>query len=148
MFPTTLQRILVPIDFSDLSDQAFEAAVTLAHTSGARLMLMHAFETPYLAGEAGFSEADLVSSMERHADQHLALRAAKAERQRVRCEIFTRVGKPHVEILKVIEQKEPDLVVMSTHGWTGLKHAVLGSVTERVVQRSRCPVLVLPTQPA
>lgn len=144
MFPTTLQHILVPVDFSEPSDMALEAAIALARAKGARLTLMHAFLPPTPISELNFDMTDITKAMERDATGQLALRSAKAQEQGVTCVSITKLGTPHLEILGAIEHHAPDLVVMSTHGRTGLKHVVLGSVAERVVQHSRCPVLVMP----
>ncbi len=140
MFPVTLQHILVPLDFSGPSDHALDVAVALARPSGARLTLLHAVVPP-VTWDGGFGVVDVVGAMAGDAQAKLSERVVRTG---LSCEALVRVGAPVDAILACIEQVAPDLVVMSTHGRTGLTHAMLGSVAERVLQRARCPVLVLP----
>jgi nucleotide-binding universal stress UspA family protein len=147
MFPASLQHILVPVDFSAPSDRALDAAIVLARPAGARLTLLYTILPPYTFSEWTFDLGELMNAMERDGEAQLATRVTRAEKAGVSCGKFLRIGTPHLEILLFLDQQAPDLVVMSTHGRTGLRHVVMGSVAERVLQRSRRPVLVLPGHP-
>jgi universal stress protein A len=140
-----ITRILVPIDFSGDADAAFSYASALAVTFGASLHLLHVVEDPLAAG-AWSSEiytaeiAGLQINLVRDAEQRLrGYVSGKAG------EITTEVRTGHVAraVLEFAKEKVIDLIVMGTHGRTGLAHVVMGSVAERVVRLAPCPVLTL-----
>jgi nucleotide-binding universal stress UspA family protein len=142
-----VKRILVPTDFSDPSVEALATAMALAQGGGAVLDLVH------VAVEASFAlpppidvatvPIDMTKVMERVTD------GLRAEEKRVsatglRCETAVLVGRPDAEIVARATATGAELIVMGTHGRSGLAHAFLGSVAERVVQHSPCPVLIVP----
>ena len=141
------KRILCPVDFSDASRAAMEVAADLARRFGGDLVLLHAYPVPGYT----FPDGSVVASpkmMQELADQakrHLDEWRADAERllgaQRVTVE--TAIGEPAAEILEVAKARGADLVVMGTHGRTGLEHALMGSIAERVVRRALAPVLTV-----
>lgn len=131
----TTRRILVPHDFSDAADAALIDAIRLAHAFGARITLLHAFEDP---AEGADDAAELVREMEPELCEKIGRQARKALEKvatRVRgsgVEITTktRCGRPWSEIVSEAKEGRFDLIVMGTHGRTGLAHALLGSVAE------------------
>ena len=146
-----LKRILVPTDFSDPSAEALATAMTLAQASGAVVDLVH------VAVEASFAlpppidvatiPIDMTTVMARVTD------GLRAEEERVReaglrCETAMLVGRPDAEIVARATATHAELIVMGTHGRSGLAHALLGSVAERVVQHAPCPVLIMPKREA
>jgi nucleotide-binding universal stress UspA family protein len=141
-----LQKILCPIDFSPGSRQAMRAAVRLANEAGAELVLAHAWYVPPMAFGA---EYDLAAELmeEIRIDAQAALEAAAREAAalgatRLSSRLVT--GSPPHELVRVLEHDpEFELVVMGTHGRTGLARVLLGSVAESVVRRAPCPVLVV-----
>ncbi len=157
-----VRRILVPIDFSQPSLHALAYAEGLARRLGAELRLLHVLELPShvqglsvahglygappYAGEhppgAGEEAAPQSGSEQLAQALHERLAALAAESSQP-CSSTVRRGHPVDEILREIEDFSPDLVVMGTHGWTGLRHFVLGSVAEKVVRLSPVPVLSL-----
>ncbi|HET7824788.1 MAG TPA: universal stress protein [Anaeromyxobacter sp.] len=141
------KRICCPIDFSDASRAAMEVAADLARRNEASLVLLHAYPMPGYT----FPDGSVVASprmMQELADQaqkHLDEWRAEAEKlvggPRVRTE--TAIGEPAAEILSFARSSGQELLVLGTHGRTGLEHALMGSVAERVVRKAHCPVLTV-----
>lgn len=142
-----IRSILVPTDFSE---DARRAATTgqrlLSHLEeGAELTLLHAYHLPveytaYGTIPTGLSFREDVITM---AEQQLAETAAELEREGLTVNTAAREGYPPEVIVSVAEEIDADLVVMGTHGRTGLQHLLLGSNAERVVQHAPCPVLTV-----
>ena len=138
------QRFLVPIDFSEYANQALEYAISLAGKLEARLTLLHVIQSVPLGGvDMSVTlpytylqdlEAEIMQSMESYLTR---VTAAGLEG-----EIVVVHGVPFHEILETAKIQQADLIVMGTHGRTGLQHMLLGSVAEKVVRLAPCPVLV------
>jgi nucleotide-binding universal stress UspA family protein len=142
-----LKTILVPCDFSEHSEQAFRWALGMAEDWGAKLVLLHAVP---LASQVSYPDAMLLVDIPRleaelKADAEKQLRefAAKKATSAVPVEVRAILGDPVWEICQIAEQEHADLIVMGSHGRTGLAHVVLGSVAERVIRHAPCPVLVV-----
>ena len=138
------ERILVPIDFSETSIKAFECALGMAQKLGATVDLIHIYEPPsfmsgYQAVPIALSDKEVVQKARIDLDALIPPDLPS----NITIKSFVRTGKPHVEIAKFAEEQESDLIVISTHGYTGLKHTFMGSTTERVVRHAHCPVLVV-----
>ncbi len=137
--------ILVPSDFSAPARKALAHAVEYARTFGARLVLLHvvqpsAYPMRNLASISGFP--NLRDELRKAIDADMSeLRHQVPADLNVSTEV--REGVPHDQILGAAHEHGCDLIVMSTHGHTGLKHALLGSTAERVVRLSACPVLTI-----
>lgn len=136
-----LKKILVPVDFSSCSQKALHYAIPFAKKFGAELLLLHVVEPLVLVGAPEGMTEDVVESTE---DVQNRLRGV---RESVPADIATRTlvraGSPHFEIIGVAKEFGVDLVILSTHGRTGLEHVLIGSTAERVVRRLGCPVLVV-----
>jgi nucleotide-binding universal stress UspA family protein len=140
------KRILCPIDFSDASRAAMETAADLAKRQGGRLTLFHAYPVPgYTFPDGSFvASSKMLEELAEAARNHLeewrriATSLGLAEVQAV-----TAVGEPAAEIVAHARDNAIDLVVVGTHGRTGLTHAIMGSVAERVVRKAPCPVLTV-----
>jgi nucleotide-binding universal stress UspA family protein len=147
MDPRTWKRILVPTDFSDPSSEAMATAMAFAQLSGGTLDLVHvAVEATYALPppiDVASVPIDMRKVMERVAEG-LAAEEARVRAAGITCETATLVGRPDAEIVARATQTGAALIVMGTHGRSGLAHALLGSVAERVVQHSPCPVLIVP----
>jgi universal stress protein A len=140
-----LRSILVPIDFSDCSRKALQYAVPLARQFGSRLLLVHVMPVHYFVGSE-FGPVDVpVPEQEMRENSERALDRFAREEIGVVVPVATRVcrGQPVQEIVAVAREAGVDLILLSTHGHTGLKHVLLGSVTENVVRYAPCPVLVV-----
>lgn len=141
------KRICCPIDFSDASRAAMEVAADLARRFGAELVLLHAYPVPGYT----FPDGSVVASprmMQELADQaqrHLEEWRVEAERLAGGRQVTGEkaVGEPAAEIVSFASARGVDLLVLGTHGRTGLEHALMGSIAERVVRRAGCPVLTV-----
>jgi len=140
-----LRSILVPIDFSDCSRKALQYAVPLARQFGSRLLLVHVMPVHYFVGSE-FGPVDVpVPQQEMRENSERALERLAREEIGDAVPVSTRVcrGQPVQEIVAVAREESVDLILLSTHGHTGLKHVLLGSVAENVVRYAPCPVLVV-----
>ena len=137
-----LRRIVVPIDFSEPSLHALQFAALLAAQSGAALLPVYVAEhVVYFDETLAFPEHHVLEQMK----EKLAQLAREQVSEEVPVFPHVEKGKPWAEIIRLAEQHEADLIVLGTHGRTGLQHWLLGSTAERVVQHSSCPVLVVPS---
>lgn len=139
-----LKKILVPIDFSDCARKALQYAIPLAQEHGGGLTLLYVVPPAYASGEyGGIDYAQLQSQMRDSGAQELQRLTATEVQGRVPADTLVRLGAPAVEIVEAAAQLDIDAIVIGTHGRTGLKHVMLGSVAENVVRRAPCPVLVV-----
>ena len=142
--PFALERILVPIDFSDCSKKALQYALPLAKEHEAALTLLYVVPPAYGAGEyGGIDYGQLEAGMREGGKKELLKLAADEVRGAVATDTIVCVGSPAREIVETARSLPADLIVISTHGRTGLSHVFLGSVAEHVVQRAPCPVFVV-----
>jgi len=140
------KRILCPIDFSDASRVALETACELARRFGAKVALFHAYPVPgYTFPDGSFvASTKMLEELAEQARRHLDEWKALAEAAGIAgVETATAVGEPAHEIVAFATEQHSDLLVLGTHGRTGLTHALMGSVAERVVRKAPCPVLTV-----
>jgi nucleotide-binding universal stress UspA family protein len=148
-----IKRILLPTDFSDCANQARDYACLLAEQLGAELHLLHVLSDPLQSAPAfgmGLVSPEL---LKRSDEDHRKLEAAARgklnatlnEDWKAGKEVACRIcwGNPFVEIVRDAREHEVDLIVMGTHGRSGLSHALLGSIAENVVRHAPCPVLTV-----
>lgn len=131
------KKIVFPTDFSTSSDAALEHAAGLARDMGARLLIVHVEEPPlaYGGGEMyyGVPEPD-------HTAVQKMLGKIKPATPGVNYEHHLLVGNPADEIVGFADDEKADMIVMGTHGRSGLRRMLMGSVAEAVVRRANCPV--------
>jgi universal stress protein A len=139
-----LERILVPMDFSEASEQALDYALTLASTFKSRIILMHVVELIVSSPDANFGDVPLDTG------QLVAVSAKRLEKiaaDKVPAALLettlVRTGTPYREITAAAKEMKMDLIVITTHGYTGLTHVLLGSTAERIVRHAGCPVLTV-----
>lgn len=139
----TSQKYLVPLDFSKGSEIALDYAVALARKNKARLTLLHV--VPAATGyPAEAMQFDLSSLMERDARQDLARLMKKKKLNPAAVQIVMRRGTSPAEIIAREAKKiRATMIIMGSHGRTGLQRLVLGSVAERTLRLAQCPVLVV-----
>jgi universal stress protein A len=141
-----IHHILAPTDFSDFSRQAIQCGFELAQKFGAKLSLLHVVELPAYPIEGlapSQMGATLFADLERQATLELGQVLPEAEGTAVEVNRLVVIGTPYRKIVEVGEAEKADLIVMATHGRTGLSHLVMGSVAERVVRSASCPVLTI-----
>ena len=139
-----LETLLVPVDFSESCGKAVALAIDLAKTVGASVELLHVVPRPvYPALYGGFVPNTMVDyeAMMEEAARGLAAVAAELSDAGVPVSTEVTSGAPHDAIVERAAATGADMIVMATHGLTGLDHALMGSVAERVVRMAPCPVL-------
>jgi nucleotide-binding universal stress UspA family protein len=144
--PFRLKRILVPIDFSPCARQALQHAVAFAQQFDAKIVLVNVVEPMILPENLMLAVPELPevgTNLVAAAQQRLDGLAQTELPAAHRLPCLVRVGRPYNEIVGVASEEDIDLIVLSTHGYTGLKHVLLGSTAERVVRHAPCPVLTI-----
>jgi nucleotide-binding universal stress UspA family protein len=141
-----IKTILFPTDFSQGARAAMDHAISLAKDYHAKLILLYVIQDISIAEwyiPSTLSVTDLVEDMQRSANAEMdrwgtevSAKAADVEKMVVR-------GVPFVEIIKTAKDKKADLIVIGTHGRTGIDHMLFGSTAEKVVRKSSCPVLTV-----
>jgi universal stress protein A len=141
-----IRQILAPTDLSELSQQGVKIAQELAEVFGAQLLLLHVVEPPPYPVEGivpSHLAATLLSDLERQASDELVKIFPAAQESKVTITRRVVIGIPYRKIVEVAEEEKADLIVITTHGRTGLSHLVMGSVTEKVIRTAPCPVLTM-----
>jgi nucleotide-binding universal stress UspA family protein len=139
---TQFRHVLVPLDMGDGTLKVLDAAIDVAKHFGAALTLVHAYEIPaYVYGGVTYTPTDLFGPIADAARVHLDEALKRAKQSLPAATAVLRRGPAAGEILSVIDEVRPDLVVMGTHGRKGMSHLLLGSVAEKVVRLSPVPVL-------
>jgi len=136
-------RILVPVDFSEASEAAVDHAKEIALTYGAEINLLHVVEEPFYPSNYGL---DAMSFPTQEVVDRVEKQLGEMVREKIGYEhamVEATVGHPVDGILDYVDTREIDLVVLATHGRTGLDRMLLGSVAERVLRRSPAPVFVV-----
>jgi universal stress protein A len=146
-----LKRIVVAVDFSKLSFEALAYAIDLAQQAGARVHALYVVEPVEFAGVDVLGGAPIATQS--IVDEHL--RQARAEMERLKAKRLAglpgaratvQLGRPADTIVAAGGKGRSNLIVLGTHGRSGLAHLVMGSVAERVVRHAECPVLVVPAR--
>jgi nucleotide-binding universal stress UspA family protein len=146
--PMNIRKILCPVDFSETSDLALLYAISLARAFNAELDVLHVVAPPVtsLPGEhflGDFVQADmdaLASACRERVDRLLAEAPCT---EHIAVTPLVVCGIPYLEIIRVAGESQADLLVMGTHGRSGIEHLLIGSVAERVVRKAPCPVLTV-----
>jgi nucleotide-binding universal stress UspA family protein len=143
--PIQVSTIMVPIDFSDNARPVLEWGAHLAQEHGAKVLLLHAYHLPveFQQLEGAYLPPDFWSNVKSEADQTLSKFAEELRKSGIDVETVVREGYPASVIIDEAADQSVDLIVIGTHGLSGLKHMLLGSIAERVVQKAHCPVLTV-----
>ena len=144
-WPVQFKNILVPIDFSETSKKALRYAIPLAEKFGAKITLVHVLE-PNVYPENLLAPVELEEIKTRtigEGEELLEKLKQEAVCGRVDSVVIATMGMPYQRIIDLAAVTEADLIVLTTHGYTGLKHVFLGSTAERVVRHAPCPVLTI-----
>jgi len=142
----TPKKILFCTDFSENSIPARKCAEEYSRAFGAELSILHVVNTsgigyPSLEEGVPVDIRALVESMQRSVDKALELLAAECSGLPFPVKTYSRPGSPSHEIVRFAEDQRMDLIVMGTHGRTGIRHLIMGSTAENVVRTAHCPVL-------
>lgn len=150
----SLKRFLVATDYSEPSKRAFSTALGLAENFGASIEVLHVWPAPYFGPGYGFDAGAMLDPTQRKSLFDLIRENAVKEMQKFVSSVPAPPGvsvATHIEsgdapyrILEYIDERKPDMVIVGTHGRTGPRRWLLGSVAERVVQHSSSPVLTVP----
>lgn len=140
-----IKNILVPIDFSDYSKNALKYAVEFAKKFSAKLFLIYVVEpiiypADFSMGQVAIPSTDI--DIQNRAEEELKKLADEIQTD-IQVEIIIKTGKPFVEINETAREKDIDLIIIATHGHTGVEHLLFGSTAEKVVRKAPCPVLTL-----
>ncbi|RMF85226.1 MAG: universal stress protein [Nitrospinota bacterium] len=152
----TIERILVPTDFSPDADHAMHYAATLAKDVGAELFIMHVLPEeegllPFSRGEIqemydyplDYPLDQIFDDLKKVVERRFAAIVTEETKRGIRIRPLIYSGKPAQEIVQAAMLHDIDLIVIATHGRTGLAHVLLGSVAEKVVRFAPCPVLTI-----
>lgn len=148
-----IRRILVPVDFSEHSERATWYACELAATVGAHVELLHVVEDPFVSGAYSPGvylgpSAEALDGIVTDAENRLDRAASAVASSGLRPDRVVLRGHPAQSIADHAKACDADLIVMGTHGRTGIAHLLLGSVAERTLRTADCPVLTIKLTPA
>ncbi|MHB8906614.1 MAG: universal stress protein [Melioribacteraceae bacterium] len=140
-----IRNILAPIDFSDYSKNALKYASQFAKEFNAKLYLIYVVEPMIYPADFSMGQIAIPSTdVDLHARAEEELNnLAKTIDPSLKVETTIRTGKPFVEIIEEAKEKDIDLIIIASHGHTGVEHLLFGSTAEKVVRKAPCPVLTL-----
>ena len=139
-----LTKILVPVDFSDCSRKALAYAVPFAEQFGASLVVLHVIPPYYAVDPYGLAQIERIEAeLEQNGRSRLTELVIDTVPSDINAGILLRHGRATAEIVDAAKELEIDLIIISTHGHTGLKHVVFGSTAENVIRHAPCPVLTV-----
>jgi len=140
-----INNILAPIDFSDYSKNALKYAAEFAKEFNAKLYLVYVVEPMIYPADFSMGQIAIPSTdidLNTRAEQELT-NLSKTLDSGLVIESLIKTGKPFVEIIETAKEKDIDLIIIATHGHTGVEHLLFGSTAEKVVRKAPCPVLTL-----
>ena len=140
-----VRKILCPIDFSRHADFVVEWAAHLAEEHQSEVLLLHAYHLPveFQQLEGAYLPADFWDSVREEAQRSLKAYADKLRARKIPVREIVREGYPASVIQEEAMGEQVDMIVMGSRGLSGIKHLLLGSIAERVVQKAHCPVLTV-----
>jgi len=141
-----VRRILVPVDFSEYSKDALQYAANLGRHFGAELLMVYVVESVGYPADLGYGQVDISAIEKELSDRargELDKLAAKYAGTNLKITSVVHTGRPFVEILRAAREFGIDMIVIATHGHTGVEHMLFGSTAEKVVRKAPCPVLVV-----
>jgi nucleotide-binding universal stress UspA family protein len=146
----TFNTILVPVDFSGCSRDGLQYAIGFANEFGAKIILLHATYLGYVYSSEGTALYDipaLQKAARKNAERHMREFMRTVSFGRAKFETAFTDGSPVLDICSFAKDHNVDVIITSTHGLTGLKHVLIGSIAEKVVRHAPCSVLVVPSHP-
>lgn len=141
-----IKKILVPVDFSDYSKNALRYAVSFAKLFNAKMYIQYVVEPAVYPADFSLGQVAIPTTdvdMAQRAENELNRLAEEEIGSSVEYEKIIKTGKPFMEIIEAASEIDADLIIIATHGHTGVEHLLFGSTAEKVVRKSPCPVLTL-----
>lgn len=141
---TTIKKVLVPIDFSDYSKSALKYAVNFSRLFNAEIILIYVVEPVIYPPDFSMGQIAM-PSINTEWDERAKDELDKLAKSEISTSVKTilKTGKPFVEIIETAKEENIDLIIIATHGHTGVEHILFGSTAEKVVRKAPCPVLTL-----
>ncbi len=140
-----LKKILYPTDFSEASLEALDYAVSFAHNCRAKLILMHVVNEKIFSEGLSLARVSAPEALEQEmtaeAGRQLKMLIPAERRQGLEWENVILYGMPFLEIIRYAKDNDVDMIVIGTHGRSGMEHIIFGSTAEKVVRKAHCPVL-------
>lgn len=144
--PIGLRSILVPIDFSDNSKKALRYAIPFAQQFNASLILVYIVEPTIYPSDFGFGQIgfpDVERELHEKALGEMSALSAALIPKTMKTSTIVGTGIPFVEITQYAKEQEVDMIIVATHGRTGVEHILFGSTAEKIIRKAPCPVLVV-----
>jgi universal stress protein A len=139
--PLKMSRILVPVDFSEHSQAALRYALAFAAKFDAAVTLVHIVEQTVYPGDWMYPPLATSDFAVEKREQLLGKLQELTAGADVSAKHIVRIGRAWQEVIEIAKDEKCDLIIIATHGYTGLKHVLLGSVAEKIVRHAPCPVL-------
>ncbi len=141
-----IKKVLVPIDFSDYSKSALKYAVNFACHFKSEIILIYVVEPviyppDFSMGQIAIPSVDI--DMDKRAKEELISLAKQEIPKDTKVTTLVKSGKPFIEIIETASNEDADIIIIATHGHTGVEHILFGSTAEKVVRKAPCPVLTL-----
>ncbi len=140
-----IKKILVPIDFSDYSLKALDYAIDFAAVTKAELFIVNVIEP--IVYPTDFTMGEVVPTFESTIEVNFSDQLKKIAEEKIgdklKYHLLTKEGRPFLEIISAANETDADLIIIATHGHTGMEHILFGSTAEKVVRKAPCPVLSL-----
>jgi nucleotide-binding universal stress UspA family protein len=144
--PVSINKVLVPIDFSDYSKSALKYAVNFAKSFNAEILLIYVVEPIIYPPDFSMGQIAIPTvntEWDERAKEELDKLAKNQIPSDVKVKTIIKTGKPFVEIIETANEEDIDLIIIATHGHSGVEHILFGSTAEKVVRKAPCPVLTL-----
>jgi len=134
-------KILVPVDFSEHSQKALRYALAFARQFDAEVLLVHIVEQMVYPGDWMYPPLAVTDFAAEKREQMVDRLRTLAAGSGVKTQHMVRLGRAWQEVVEIAREQKADMIILATHGYTGLKHVLLGSVAEKIVRHAPCPVL-------
>lgn len=145
-FTQMIHKVMVPIDFSDYSKNALRYAAQFSKQFKAKMFLVYVVEPMIYPADFSMGQVAIPSTdidLQKRGEEELNNLAKNFIDPATEVVTIIKTGKPFVEIIETASEEDIDLIIMATHGHTGVEHLLFGSTAEKVVRKAPCPVLTL-----
>jgi len=140
-----MKKILIAIDGGPTAEKIASTGFQLGKQLNAEIALLSVVDTQFLTTEGGITPAEMAKSIKEELEKNIGAIESKIFKD-YKIQTFVEEGTPYEIILKVADEWQADLIVLGTHGRTGLSHLLLGSVAEKVLRHSSKPLFIIPSK--